>query len=131
SVAAPAPDSCPALSAWATAAGFSTATAAATTEICCLCQFTAGVSIFLKDFPRHADCRYCIRPAGVEREVRDRPHQLVLRNPVPPRQAEVGAELLGAVHRDERAHGHQTPVARRQRRIRPNLAVEDVVRELG
>src|SRR5262245_26130028 len=63
--------------------------------------------------------------------MRDRLHQLVLRQAVVAGAGEMRAQLLGPVHRNQRRHRDQTAVALRQPGTRPDIAEKNLVRQLG
>ena len=63
--------------------------------------------LFLGDFLKHGHGSHRVRPVGVEREVGDGLHELVLGQIVSQRPLQVGAELVGAVQRDQGRDGDQ------------------------
>src|SRR5262245_52562131 len=63
--------------------------------------------------------------------MRDRLHELVLRQAVVAGAGEMRAQLLGPVHRDQRGDGDQTAVALRNTWARPDVAEKNLVRQLG
>ncbi len=72
-----------------------------------------------------------VRPAGVERQVCDRLDKLFACHAILPRQREVRPELIGAIHRDQRADRHETAVSPRELRTCPHVSKKDAVSELG
>src|SRR6266849_4477045 len=88
-------------------------------------------SVLLEYFFGYGDRGHGAGPAGIERQVGDRLDQLLLRQAVIQRQGEVRSKLIGAVHRDERAHRRQTAISSRHSRPRPHIAKKLVVGELS
>ena len=70
-------------------------------------------------------------PPRVKREMRDHLDNLRLRHAILPGQREVGPKLVWTIERDESGDGHQAPVALRELRALPNVAIQDVVRQVG
>src|SRR3954471_7935590 len=74
---------------------------------------------------------HCRRPTRIESEVGDQLRELVLADAVGERAAEMAFELLLATRRDERGDRDQATIALRQARPLPDIAIDDLVGNLG
>src|SRR6266566_910426 len=84
----------------------------------------------LKDVPRDSDGGHGPRPPGVERQVNDHFSELSLRQAVLLRPTEVAWKLLRVAGGDECSDSDEAAVARRELGTFPDIAKQDVVREL-
>src|SRR5439155_7981048 len=72
-----------------------------------------------------------VRPAGVEREVRDELDDLLLGHAVLDGAREMEAHLLGLAGGDERRAGDEAPVALRELRPLPDVSEQHLVGDLA
>src|SRR5215470_3823756 len=85
-----------------------------------------AVEHFASDAPR----RHGRRPAGVERQVRDRLADLIAGDAVAERALEVAGELVAASQREQRRDGDEAAVALAEAGPFPDVAVEDFFAQL-